>query len=78
MEHIKVVLVDLPSRIHGATTYFLSDDGMEHYIMFLNSRLSAEMQKEAYDHEIQHINNKDFDKMQFISIDYLEKMRHVI
>lgn len=78
MDHIRVVLVDLPPRVHGATTCCFGDDGIEYYIMFLNSRLSAEMQKETYNHELQHIYNRDFDNMFFIGIDGLEKLRHAV
>lgn len=76
MEMIKVYIIDLPHRIHGLTIYYFDDDGQGYYTILLNARLSNEMQCEAYDHEIDHINNNDFDNMYHIS--ELEALRHDI
>lgn len=77
---IRVVLIDMPPAIHGFTV----SDGFGFYTVVLNPRLSAEMQRMAYNHEISHIKNGDFDRMQDanrdmmddMSIDQLEKIRH--
>lgn len=65
-----VFLVDLPVRIRGITV-MNSDDS---FTIFINARLSSEMQLQAYDHEIEHINNKDYDH--FYGADKLECIRH--
>lgn len=74
MDYIRVVLQDLPVTIRAFTVYYFDEDGMVYYTIFINSRLSETMQCAAYDHEIQHINNNDFDSM--LPADKLEVMRH--
>lgn len=74
MEMIKVLMIDLPHTVRGLTVYYFDDDGQAYYTILINSRLSAEMQCEAYDHEISHINNGDFDSMQ--EVDRIEYYRH--
>ena len=69
---MQTILIDIPSRIHGFTVY--SFDGEPNYAIFLNSRLNDEMQRKAYEHELEHINNNDFDCM--LPVSALETMRH--
>ncbi len=73
MEMVKVYLIDLPERVHGLTIYQF-DDGQGYYTIIINSRLSCDMQAAAYDHEIHHINNNDFDNMYHVS--EMELLRH--
>ena len=73
MENIKVFIIDLPHRIHGATCYQCESDG-DLYIILINARLSYEMQKKALSHEMAHINNHDYDSM--YTVDLLESLRH--
>lgn len=47
----------MPCQIRGYTV--LKDD---FFTIVINSRLSTEMQKEAYKHEMDHIQNGDFEK----------------
>lgn len=70
MEYIQIFLVDLPAAIRGVTVR--NDD--DSYTILINASLSHEMQCEAYDHEISHINNGDFDCM--YNADTLELFRH--
>ena len=44
--------------------------------IFINARLNHETQCKAYDHEIAHINNRDFEKM--IPADRLEAYAHML
>ena len=74
MEYIKVYLVDFPHSVDGFTTYYFDEDGMGYYTIFLNARMNNEKLIEAYDHEINHINNRDFEKM--IPIQQLESYAH--
>lgn len=74
MENIKVKLWDLPYSIHGLTIYYFDDDGQGYYTILLNSRDNAERNYQAYEHELSHINNCDFDKM--LPIESLEAERH--
>ena len=69
MEIIQVFLVDLgPVK---AMTIKNSDDS---YTILINANLSHVMQIEAYDHEMKHINNHDYDQM--YDINDIEMMRH--
>ena len=81
LDCINVVLLEMPVTVHGLTVA----DGFGFYTIVLNPRLSYEMQKQTYDHEISHIMNGDFDRMQDIyrdlmdelSADQLEALRHL-
>lgn len=57
--HIR--LCDLPTSIKGICYH--DDDGEEYVI--LNSRLPVEIQKEAYKHELKHINSGDMDNTDY-------------
>lgn len=69
-EIIQVFLIDLPAAIKGLTVKN-SDDS---YTILINVNLSHEAQCAAYDHEIEHINNHDFDYV--YDINELESIRH--
>lgn len=66
--YINVILSDLPSAVQG----FVVCDGFDFYTIVLNSRLSYETQRKAYFHEISHIANGDFSRMQDINRDLSE------
>lgn len=75
MEYIRVVICDwLPVTVRGLTAYYYDDDGMPYYTIFINANLSSEMQCAAYDHEISHIDNNDFNLM--IPVEDIETVRH--
>lgn len=63
-----MVLKDLPVTVQGFTV----SDGFDFYTIFINSRLSSRMQMDAYDHELAHIENGDFSRMQDINRDMME------
>lgn len=69
MEIIQVFIVDL-GPIRGITIRN-SDDS---YTVLINAALSSEMQMAVYDHEIEHINNHDYD--QIYDVNTLEAVRH--
>ncbi|WP_312647527.1 hypothetical protein [Aminipila sp.] len=71
MEYIQVHLLDMPTTIRGLTIYNTDDS----FTIFINAKLNSETQIKAYDHEMEHINNRDYDKM--YSVDVLETLRHV-
>lgn len=56
--YAKVILLDLPCAVHG----FVVSDGFDFYTIVLNSRLSYEMQRQAYMHEVSHIENGDISR----------------
>ncbi len=56
MEKIFTRLIDLPLSIRGYTS--LDPEG--NYNIYINARLSPEMQKKAYKHELMHIKRDDF------------------
>ena len=72
MEYIGVYLVDLPTAIRGFTVRNNDDS----FSIFINAGMSDVMQRDTYDHEIEHINNHDFDHI--YDINYLENLRHAI
>ncbi len=80
LDFIKVVFGDLPPAVHGFTVCEDSD----FYTVTLNSRLSHEMQVDAYWHEVSHILGGDFSRMQDVNrdlmdesdVNLLEKKRH--
>lgn len=63
MEIIRVLIVDMPPRIHGLTTYAYDHGGEIYYTILINAHDCAERQCATYDHEILHINRGDFEKM---------------
>ena len=69
-EYIQVFLVDMPVAVKGLTVKN-SDNG---FTILINAGLSDQAQIAAYDHEMEHINNNDYDH--FCNIDALEALRH--
>ena len=70
MEIIQVFFVDLPSSIKGLTIKNNDDS----FTILINVNMSYEAQLAAYLHEMEHINNNDFDYMH--DINALEWCRH--
>ena len=72
-ENIKVLIVDwLPLTIKGFTV--MTSDNEDYYCILLNGKLGRNALIMAYDHELEHIDNNDFDSM--YSADEIEMMRH--
>lgn len=69
MEIIQVFIIDMPTFVDGITVKN-SDDS---YTILINAGLSAEGQCEAYDHEMAHINNHDYDHI--YDVNQLEMIR---
>lgn len=69
METIQVFIIDMPTFVDGITIKN-SDDS---YTILINAGLSAEGQCAAYDHEMEHINNHDYDY--FYDVNQLELIR---
>lgn len=55
---VNVILADMPSRIPA---YSIANTDLS-YTIVLNSKLNHERQLLAYHHEINHIENGDYDK----------------
>lgn len=70
MEIIQVFLVDMPAKFGGLTVR--NEDGS--YTILINAGLSALAQCEAYDHEMDHINNHDYDHI--YDANKIEWLRH--
>ena len=62
-DDVIVTLHDLPTTIHGALS--IDDDGTP--CIHLNARLSIDAQRKAFDHEMKHLENNDFDSSRHIS-----------
>ena len=58
-EYINVQFFQFPSGIHGASTAN-EDNG---FTIFIDPRDTYEKQLEAYNHEMEHIRNGDFDSV---------------
>ena len=72
-EHIQVHIVDwLPVTIRGLTIRTTDDE--DFYCVLLNGKLGREALNCAYDHELSHIDNQDFDSMYLA--DQIEALRH--
>ena len=69
MEIIQVFIIDMPTFVDGITVK--NNDGS--YTILINAGLSAVGQCEAYDHEMAHINNHDYD--QIYDVNQLELIR---
>ena len=65
MDNISVQITDLPLSVDGLTVKNEDDS----YTIFLNARSSVNQQREAYEHELHHINNNDFGKTDVQSIE---------
>lgn len=56
MENIKTVFIDMPTTIKAYT--ILKDD---FYTIVINAKISSDMQRMAFYHELYHIKNKDLE-----------------
>lgn len=65
-DNIVVIVRDMPIGTHGVTVP--NEDGS--YTVFINARDAINQQQEAYEHEISHINNCDFEKQNVQEIEY--------
>ena len=59
---IVIRYMDMP-HVHSA---FTSQDNDGNYNIYINSRLSFEMQQAAYLHELKHINKDDFHSIKHV------------
>lgn len=57
METIIIRYMDLPCKFHG----FVRRDAEGDYNIYINSKLSFDMQQKTIEHEVSHIENGDFD-----------------
>ena len=65
-----ILLVDMPHRIKA---YTVANKDMS-YTIVINARMSHERQLEAYQHELDHIRQKDYEKK--CSADLIEFYAH--
>ncbi len=74
MDEVNVIYADLPPRIKGMLVKTFDEE--ECYTIVLNSRLSAEQNRETYEHEMRHLKENDFDQADK-DVDQIEMVRHV-
>lgn len=67
MNNINIFIMDLPYSVHGFTKQ--NPDGS--YTIFINAHDSVNIQRQSYEHEIQHIKNNDFEKYDIESLEIL-------
>ena len=70
METFNVMLLDLPTTVYS----FVRQNPNGSYTIVINARLSAEDQMRHYRHEVDHIENHDFEKD--MTADEIEVMAH--
>jgi len=70
MDYIGVFFVNMPTGIKALTV--MNSDGS--FTILINAGLSAAAQCSAYDHEMAHITNRDFDHI--YDVNTLELVRH--
>ena len=69
----RVIYVDLPPHIKGILVKTFDEE--ECYNIVINSRLNDVQQREAYWHEMKHVEAKDFDTA-IGTADRIEMIRH--
>lgn len=74
MSEINVFIIDFPYGTTARETVTLNEDGS--YSIFINARMSHEMQLKAYEHALDHIKNNDFYADR--SVQEIEAERHGI
>ena len=70
MSNFNILLANMPTTIKAYTVLNADDT----YTIVINARLSSEQQRLSCYHEMQHINNNDYDKK--IDIGLLEIYAH--
>lgn len=74
MDEVRVIYADLPPHIKGMLVKTFDEE--DYYTIVINSRLNAEQQREAYEHEVKHMKAKDFDEIEK-TVDEVEFVRHL-
>lgn len=74
MDNINVIYCDLPPKVKGMVVKTFDEE--ECYTIVLNSRLTAEQNRETYEHEMKHLKARDFDEIGR-SVDEIEYVRHL-
>ena len=64
--NIYVHTMDMDTCVHAFVRQTPTDD----YVIIINSRLSDQAQREAFRHEMWHIENHDFEKSDVQAIEY--------
>jgi len=64
--NVYVRMMDMDTCVHGLVRHTPTDD----YVIIINSRLSDKAQREAFRHEMWHIQNHDFEKPDVQQIEY--------
>lgn len=73
MDNVNVIYCDLPPKVKGMVVKTFDEEDC--YTIVLNSRLSAEQNRETYEHEMKHLREKDFEK-EGLSVGEIEWQRH--
>ena len=70
MNYINVFIIDFPKRSTASEAVTENEDGG--FTIFINARISAPAQREAYKHALKHINNGDFSRCERVTdIEYI-------
>jgi len=72
MNDFNVIMLPLPASVSGFTK--LTDDGFPFYTIVLNSNKSYTDIARTYMHEVEHIRNGDYDRL---DVDDIENIRHI-
>ena len=69
-----VIFADLPLDVKGMVVKTFDEE--ECFTIVINSRLNNEQQRDAYKHELKHVEYRDFDAA--IGVNQIEMTRHAI
>ena len=72
MNNVSVKCVDMPGSVRACVVRSFDDD--EYYTIMINARLSDVQQREAYRHEVNHLQHDDFSCKK--NADFIERVRH--
>jgi len=72
LDDINVLFRDLPSSVGGLT----SKDENGDYVIILNARCDSVRQRITYEHELEHIKNRDLEETKDKNACCVEEQRH--
>lgn len=64
--------MDMDTCVHAFVRQTPTDD----YVIIINSRLSDQAQREAFRHEMRHIENNDFERADILGVQEVEYEAH--
>lgn len=73
MNKVRTIYMNMPPSVKGMLVKMF-DDGEDYYTVVINPMYNIEQQRDAYEHEMKHIQYKDLDD--YCDADTIEALRH--